>query len=247
MSMKAVIFIGHGSKSSGENEKFISHFVGMRDKNGKFTSHFGMLLAEKGISIIGCGFLENAEPSIFQAVESAIQAGASEVTIVPVLLLPGVHANHDIPEAVRGLRIKHPGIVFRLCEAIGAHPLMVEIMLERLKEKGHKGEEVILIAHGSRVPNSTVQFERLAAMLGEQLGAKVQVAYFTTSPSYRKVITDSPAGAYVLPYILFSRGFLKKLQDLEEERRICDPVGFDSKLQAVLLERMTNGKVVESW
>jgi sirohydrochlorin ferrochelatase len=245
--MKAVIFIGHGSKSSRENEKFISHFVGVRDKNEKFTSHFGMLLAEKGISIIGCGFLENAVPSIFQAVEFAIQAGASEVIIVPVLLLPGVHANHDIPEAVGRLRNKHSGIVFRHNEAIGAHPIMVEIMMERLKAKGHKREEVILVAHGSREPDSAIQFERLAAMLGEQLRSNVQVAYFTTSPSYREVLADFPETAYVLPYLLFSGGFLKKLHDLVEESRICEPVGFDSRLQAVLLEKMTNAKVVESW
>ncbi|MHC0038016.1 sirohydrochlorin chelatase [Pseudoneobacillus sp. C159] len=228
--MKAVIFIGHGSKGSEGNEAFIS-FI-------------DRLLAELDTPIKGYGFLENAEPSVFQAVDAAIGAGASEVTVVPVFLLPGVHANDDIPEEIALLKEQHTDIVFRYGDAIGAHPVMVEILTDRLKEKGHNSEDVVLVAHGSRVPDSAVLFEKLTAMLQERVGTKVRGAYFTAEPSYREVLANSSATALVLPYLLFSGGFLGKLRDLVEESRICAPVGFDQRLQQVLVEKKTKAEVL---
>lgn len=228
--MKSVIFVGHGSKLSRGNEAFISFIE--------------TLFAKFDTPIKGYAFLENAEPSVFQAVNAAMEAGASEVTVVPVFLLPGVHANYDIPEALELLKGHHPNLVFRYGEAIGSHKVMVDVLIARLKEKGHKQEDVILVAHGSRLLDSAVELEKLAAILRERIETHVQVAYFTGDPSYQEVLALSKSSAFVLPYLLFSGGLLGKLKSTVKDSQVCEPIGFDPRLHEVLLEKMTKAKVM---
>ena len=47
-----------------------------------------------------CGFLELAEPSIPDGIQRCIDAGATEVVVVPYFLSAGRHVSEDIPAEV---------------------------------------------------------------------------------------------------------------------------------------------------
>jgi sirohydrochlorin cobaltochelatase len=53
-------------------------------------------------------------PSVEEAVEDAVRAGAQEIVVVPSMLTPGgVHAEVEIPEALARARARFPGLKLR--------------------------------------------------------------------------------------------------------------------------------------
>lgn len=72
-----------------------------------------------------------------------------EVTVVPLLLTPAMHARVDVPAAVRG--IGRGGARVGLAAALGGSPLLLDGVDERLREQGYAPSvPVLLVAGGSR-------------------------------------------------------------------------------------------------
>ncbi|MFE7510709.1 sirohydrochlorin chelatase [Streptomyces sp. NPDC057540] len=95
-------------------------------------------------------------------------ADGRDAVLVPLLLAPGHHVSHDLPAAAAAA----PGTV-RVAAPLGAHPLLVEALADRLAEAGWTpgaGDGVVLASAGSRDPRSTAETRRIAALLGERLG-----------------------------------------------------------------------------
>ncbi|MFJ7955011.1 sirohydrochlorin chelatase [Streptomyces sp. NPDC096319] len=93
-------------------------------------------------------------------------AEVEHAVLVPLLLTPGHHVTHDLPAALAGTPA-------RLAEPLGAHPLLVEALADRLTEAGWTpgaGDGVVLASAGSRDPRSGAVTRRIAARLGERLG-----------------------------------------------------------------------------
>ncbi|MEY4546554.1 MAG: hypothetical protein RL685_2749 [Pseudomonadota bacterium] len=76
--------------------------------------------------------LEAAEPSLREALDRCVSAGAREVTVQPLFLAPGRHATRDIPEILEAARRAHPEVSFELGAVIGVDPLLVELLLRRV-------------------------------------------------------------------------------------------------------------------
>ncbi|MFF8377327.1 sirohydrochlorin chelatase [Streptomyces sp. NPDC015661] len=98
-----------------------------------------------------------------------LAAEGREAVLVPLLLAPGHHVTHDLPAAVAAA----PGLRARVAEPLGAHPLLVEALADRLAEAGWtpgEGDGVVLASAGSRDPRSGAEIRRIAALLGERLG-----------------------------------------------------------------------------
>ncbi|HJV18214.1 MAG TPA: sirohydrochlorin chelatase [Bacillales bacterium] len=224
--MEAVIYIGHGSRRQGANEKFIA-FI-------------NKVMMETKTEIQGYGFLEHAKPSIHETIEACIQEGASNITVVPILLLPGVHANEDIPAEIEKAKIEYPDISFSYCPPLGSDDILVNILSERLISQGFKkkagDEAVLLVGHGSREPEAALEFQKLADFLGEKIRFEVQTAFLTTPAFYHEKIEELPnKKIYVLPLLLFSSGFAVKMKN--EKIILCDPIGFDDQLIPLIKKR----------
>ena len=72
-----------------------------------------------------------------------------QVTLVPLLLTPALHARVDVPAAAS--RLGRGGAHVRQAEALGGHPLLLEAVEERIRAAGRDpGEPVLLVAGGSR-------------------------------------------------------------------------------------------------
>ncbi|ETI69530.1 sirohydrochlorin chelatase [Neobacillus vireti] len=226
--MEAVIYLAHGSRRAAANEKFIS-FI-------KKVMH------QSAAAIQSYGFLEHKEPSITQAIDICIEQGASEITVVPVFLLPGVHAAVDIPAELD----RYPDIVFHYGRPLGVDDSIVEILADRLAAAGFEGkmdEAVLMVSHGSRAPEAAIEFEKLALGLAEKIGSKVHTAFVTTPVFYHDVAAKlADKKIYILPHFLFSGGYTVKMKrELDQSGGdiiFCEPVGFAEKLIPLIEKRV---------
>jgi sirohydrochlorin ferrochelatase len=233
--MEAIIYVAHGSRNKAANEKF--------------HSLINEVMKTSEAAIQAYGFLEHAEPSIADAIEACIDQRARVMTIVPVFLLPGIHANVDIPLLLK----KYPDIVFRYGQPLGVEDCMTEILCDRLAVGGfnHRPDEtVLLVGHGSRVQAAAVQFETLAFDLSKRIGVKVNTAYLTTPVFYHKMVENLLDNKiYILPYLLFSGGYTAKMEKTlrayREKIILCDPLGFDEKLVPLIQKRASEALVYE--
>lgn len=237
--MKAAVYIGHGSRSNEGNKQFISFIE--------------EVMAKTPMDVTAYGFLENAKPSVMEAVERCIWRGASEITVIPVLLLPGIHVNVDLPEILETVKQKHLDVDVLYGEPIGINSIMVEIIEERLRQKGFTGsleEGILLVGHGSRDPLAAAEFEKLPVKLQDKTASAIHTAYITTPPFYEEQVPElldsSLRTIYLLPYLLFTGGFAAKMEERAKELSglssrqevvVCEPVGFDEKLKALLVTK----------
>lgn len=85
-----------------------------------------------------------------------------DVTVVPMLLTPAMHARVDIPAAMR--RLAAHGARPRIVPALGGDPLLLDAVDERLRSAGHDpGQGVLLVAGGSRSGQAGQSISRLLA------------------------------------------------------------------------------------
>jgi sirohydrochlorin ferrochelatase len=114
-----VIVVDHGSRRRESNDMLL-------DVVALFQQHSGYAIVEPA-------HMELAEPSIGAAFDRCIERGARLVVIHPYFLLPGRHWKRDIPALAAEAAAKHPGVPFLVTAPLGLHPLMAEIMSQRIE------------------------------------------------------------------------------------------------------------------
>lgn len=115
----ALLLIAHGSRQEEANADLLHLAAGLR---------------ARGWGIVEASFLELAEPGIAEAGERCVEQGAERVILVPYFLSAGVHVRRDLTEARAKLAERFPAIDFRLAEPLGQHPLLLEVVTERVRE-----------------------------------------------------------------------------------------------------------------
>ncbi|MFJ9035927.1 sirohydrochlorin chelatase [Streptomyces sp. NPDC102406] len=128
--------------------------------------------------------IELNEP-LLSDVLAALEQGGRAV-LVPLLLSRGYHVKQDLPRAAEAA----PHLLTRVADPLGPHPLLVDVLHERLREAGWPGPlserarrraGVVLAASGSRDPEAAVDTRRAAAHLALRLGVPVVPAYASGS------------------------------------------------------------------
>jgi sirohydrochlorin ferrochelatase len=116
----AVLLIAHGSRHASANADL--HALAAR-------------FAERGqYPIVEACFLELAEPDIAAGGARCVQRGAHRVLMVPYFLAAGVHLVRDLAAARDGLARQHPDVEFRLGPALGPHPLLDDLVAQRISQ-----------------------------------------------------------------------------------------------------------------
>lgn len=121
---KAVLLIAHGSRRDAANQDLVKLAEMLRERN-RFP-------------IIEIAYLELTEPTIPDGAAKCVSAGADEVLMLPYFLSAGVHVQNDLEEHRSEFKVKYPQTEFRLCGHLGLHPLMLEIVLDRLNQTDQK-------------------------------------------------------------------------------------------------------------
>ena len=116
----AVLLIAHGSRHAPANDDL--HWLAAR-------------FAGRGDTpIVESSFLELAEPDITTGGDRCVSRGATRVLMIPYFLSAGVHLIRDLTAAREVLRRRHPGVEFRLGPPLGPHPLLEELVAERIRQ-----------------------------------------------------------------------------------------------------------------
>jgi sirohydrochlorin cobaltochelatase len=73
-------------------------------------------------------YLELMSPDLETAGAELCAAGCTQVDVLPMFLGTGGHLRKDLPPMLERLRLSHPGVRWRLHDAVGEQPLVREAM-----------------------------------------------------------------------------------------------------------------------
>ncbi len=116
---EAVLLIAHGSRHAGANDDL---------------RHAAEELRRRGHAVVEASFLELAEPDIAAGAAHCVAQGARRVVLLPYFLSAGVHVRRDLTAARRALAERFPDVEFVLAEALGRHPLLLDVVEQRVRE-----------------------------------------------------------------------------------------------------------------
>jgi sirohydrochlorin ferrochelatase len=116
----AILLIAHGSRRQAANDDLVrvAELVQKRRPD----------------AFVQIAYLELAAPDIPTAVRRCLERGANRVLLLPYFLSTGEHVGGDLERFRDEFARQHPGIEFTLCPPIGLHPLLIEVLLDRLAE-----------------------------------------------------------------------------------------------------------------
>jgi len=117
----ALLLIAHGSRQEEANADL---------------HHVADGLRRRGWPVVEASFLELAGPGIEEGGGRCVAQGAMRVVLVPYFLSAGVHVRRDLAEARARLAERFPAVEFRLAEPLGRHPLLLDVVAERVREAG---------------------------------------------------------------------------------------------------------------
>lgn len=238
--MQAVLYVAHGSRvKQGVEEARI----------------FLQRTSEKvDVAIQEICFLELAEPTIIQGVENCVKRGATKIAVAPILLLTANHLNHDIPEEIAIAQKRFPHVEITIGRAFGVDDRLVTSLVARLEETGQPlmDAKVIVVGRGS----SDEAVKRDLARVAERLQQRANIDQVDTcflygaGTSFEQIIDQlgqrqQKQVIFVIPYLLFS-GLLKtsiekKIAAVQANNNaiiLCECLGYDDNVQAVLIERV---------
>lgn len=118
----AVILVDHGSREAAANRQLSAIAAALARR----------LRAPR----VAAAHLSLARPSLPEAIDACVAAGAREIVVMPYFLAPGRHASRDVPTLARAARARHPGVRIRVAAALGVHAGIVAAVAERVRAAG---------------------------------------------------------------------------------------------------------------
>lgn len=155
-SQTGVLVVGHGTRKPAGQQEFL-----------RLVEHMRVLVP---CLKVFPAFLELAEPSIEQGVQSLAEQGCTRLVVLPVLLFYAGHARSDIPSAVQEAASAH-GIEFAGMSApLDTHPGAIHLSARRFQETLsrclHESESTTRIAQLSATAQPTATSVQIANRIG---------------------------------------------------------------------------------
>ncbi len=117
--LTAVLLIAHGSRRKEANDDLVRLAEIVRQRRPDV--------------LVEASYLELASPSIPEGARNCIEQGAQKILMLPYFLSAGAHVVSDLQRFRDELAIEFPDVAFNLCPPLGLHPLMADIVLDRLQ------------------------------------------------------------------------------------------------------------------
>jgi sirohydrochlorin ferrochelatase len=116
---RAVVLVDHGSREAAANRQLAAVAKALaRALPGRH---------------VATAHLSSAQPSLPEALDACVAAGAREIVVMPYFLAPGRHAAHDVPALARAARARHPGVRIRVAAPLGVHAGIVATVAARVR------------------------------------------------------------------------------------------------------------------
>ncbi len=120
-----LLLIAHGSRRAEANAE-LEYIAGQMRSRGDY-------------SLVQVSYLELAEPGIEAGGALCVEAGATDVIMLPYFLSPGRHVVEDLANARATLSARFPEVSFSLAEPLGRDPLILDILQQRAREAEARG------------------------------------------------------------------------------------------------------------
>ena len=189
---------------------------------------------------VGAAVLECSPTPLHEQIEefSRQHPDVSQIQIVPLFLLPGVHVMQDIPEQIE---IAQPriGAAIRVLPYLGSHSEIASVLASRFVSS----EAQILLAHGSRRSGGNAPIEKIATAID------ALSAYWSVEPKLATRLLELEQRGYqevaILPYFLFSGGITdaiaQSVQELSKQHpemslQLLSPFDFCEDLVRLIVE-----------
>ncbi len=118
-TVTGILLIAHGSRRPEANSDLV---------------RLAELVGEQGeYPLVEIAYLELAEPTIPEGARRCVERGATQVRMLPFFLSAGVHVRGDLERFREEFAAQYPSVVFTVCEPLGLHPKVVDVVLERLQ------------------------------------------------------------------------------------------------------------------
>ncbi|WP_442932734.1 sirohydrochlorin chelatase [Microcoleus sp. herbarium13] len=233
----------------------VSH--GSRDPRPQVAlENLGQLLSQKladSFPAVATATLELGPAPLHQQIcsfgEQTLSLGLTQLQILPVFLLSGVHVAEDIPAEVEiaqktfGDRLKIELRPHLGCQEAGLTNLLKNQMQEVAFIPNLLLPKWILLSHGSRRPSGNSTVEEIASKLG------AETAYWSVKPSLSERIESLVRGGQqqigIVPYFLFNGGITdaigKNVAQLkqefpEAELHLANPLGASVELAGLIAD-----------
>ncbi|WP_096201124.1 sirohydrochlorin chelatase [Bacillus sp. FJAT-45350] len=240
--MKAVLFIGHGSKKQEGNEQILQFIESMK--------------GDLDVPIVESSFLEFATPTIGQGIARCVERGATKVALIPMMFFSAGHSKIHIPEAIDHAKETYPDVEFSYGRPIGVHDKLFEILRSRLLAAGFDANErdkgILLVGRGSSDPDANSELYKIGRLLNERLEmTPVELSFIgVTTPTVEEGVERSiklgGKKLYIVPYFFFTGilmdrmnekldSFAKNYPDISFS--MTEYFGFHPELKTIFIDR----------
>jgi sirohydrochlorin cobaltochelatase len=189
---------------------------------------------------VGSAVLECAPTPLHEQIEefSRQHPDLSQIHIVPLFLLPGVHVMEDIPEQV-AIAQSNIRAELKVMPHLGSHPELEKVLAKRIHQI--PSDARILLSHGSRRVGGNEPIEKLATKID------AISAYWSVEPKLATRLSNLKGcqQIVILPYFLFSGGITDAIalsvQELAAEHphlslQLLTPFDFCEDLVSLIVE-----------
>lgn len=116
----AVLLLGHGSRLVEANESMYRVAADLKATGQYLTME--------------CAFLEINQPDIPAGLTSCLEAGATQIIVIPYFLHLGRHVQEDLPRIIAAWQNENPSPKVILGQPFGYSPRLVELVQDRIGE-----------------------------------------------------------------------------------------------------------------
>lgn len=233
----AYLLVVHGSKNSNY-QKSVNTLANLVKNNLQNQN----LLCELDISYLELS-QQSLSSKIIDFAKYCSNKNYKNIKILPLFLLAGTHVKQDIPtefnEAKNIIQEQKININIELIEHLGSHQSFLNFLIEKYQHS--RKDNLIIIAHGTTLPNGNQEIENLAKYL------KAELAFWSINPTIEEKITFLIDSNYkninILPYFLF-RGKITelialKIDDLSTKYpqiklTLFEPIGITEQLTNII-------------
>ena len=114
MTARAVILFGHGSRDPLWRQPMDAVAARMAQGSPAIA--------------VRCAFLELQQPDLAAATRELVEAGARDITVVPMFLGTGKHAREDLPLLVEAVRQAWPQVRISLRPPVGEDERLLDLI-----------------------------------------------------------------------------------------------------------------------
>jgi sirohydrochlorin ferrochelatase len=112
----------------------LDHGSRLAEANAQLDQLVSLVSAERPDALVRGAHLELCKPSLGEAIDACVAAGAKRVIVHPFFLSPGRHAREDIPRLLAEARERHPAVPLDATEPLGLEDGVVAAVLRRIEQ-----------------------------------------------------------------------------------------------------------------